>query len=538
VWERCGSRIRRCRRRGCNAGRVRVRTVYLYDAANLRSDQPFFVPSAIFLKGVVSRREVLPLIAEHLDQSTVRSTTTRQQDFLGQEQSPAATEIAVTTSQTPLDTCPKSLEDPALLSHLAQQDANIKKLFGNLDLLQWRMLALEKFMIGARTNSGSFPTDGAKHGQDLTIDSFEPTIGAGQSARSVTATVEDLRLGSEQLKQELNSIAAYVAKEGSPKATLDKALGSPSTAPSLTAKKKKSYTRRKPPTSRSSTTTAATGVVASGTHFASVDVQDDSSQIGSLAALREITTAMAQAPSICQTAISSNDLVHYGSGTECDYKAENGSPDVELTSTNRSDTTRSQPNKRRRTSGKEMSGDDAATSVYGKNEVADVAGLTSMGNHSEQQHLDSGSLILQEAVTRPSVVTLLQHAANTCQIANTELMIDPALRSTRTPTCQTLAEPGVLSSIENLPDQPRSKQTSQHPSNNGAPKYDSDQERRIKEYKARDALRKRKARAASTGKKKMVGEEKFKQEEKIRARDRMVKELMEREEMLENEGDL
>ena len=401
------------------------------------------------------------------------------------------------------------------------------------------MLALENLMIGARTNSGSFPMDGMKHGQDL-IDTFETTIGAGQSARSVATTVEDLRLENERLTQEVKSIAAHVANEGSPKAALDKAVGSASTAPSLPAKKKKPYTRRKPPTSRNSTTTtttAASGVVAPSTRLASLDDQDDSSQIGSLAALREITTAMAQALSVCQTNLST-DLVHDEFGADCDQKAENGSLDTEITLSNRYDTTRSQPNKRRRTSGKEISGDDAATSACGK-AAADVTDLASMSNHPEEQQLDTGFPILQGAATRPSIVTQLQDAANNFQIANTdELMIDPALRSTSALTSQTLSEPGVLSSIENPPDQPRSRQSSQHRSNNGPPQYDSDQERRIREYKARDALRKRKARAASTGKRKMDGEEKFKQEEKIRARDRMVKELMEREEMLENEGDL
>jgi hypothetical protein len=483
--------------------------------------------------------KVLPLIAEHLDQSTLRSTTPRLQHFDRQEQCAKASETAEATSQTPLGTYPESLEDPESLSRSAQQDMKIKKLYKDIELLQGRMLVLEQFLTGARSDPGSFLMDRMKHGQSLISDTFEAMIGAGQGARSVATTVEDPRLENVPLKQERKYIVAQVANEVSPNVALHKAVGSPSTAPSLPTKKKKPYSRRKPPTTaRNSIITAASGVVAQSTRFASIADPDDSSQIGSLAALKEITAAMAQAPSACRTTLS-NDMVHHGFGADHDQKAETGSPSAELTLGNGDDTMRSQPNKRRRTSGKEMSADDAATAVCGKNKAADVTDLASLSNHPEEQQLNIGFPILQGAATRPSIVTQLQDAANTFQIAETdELMIDPALRSTYAPTRQSLAEPGVLSSIENPPDQPRSRQSSQQRSNNGTPQYDSDQERRIREYKARDALRKRKARAASTGKKKMDGEEKFKQEEKIRARDRMVKELMEREEMLENEEDL
>ncbi len=146
---------------------------------------------------------------------------------------------------------------------------------------------------------------------------------------------------------------------------------------------------------------------------------------------------------------------------------------------------------------------------------------------------------MQETTLHPSIATQLQDAANLFNISSTdEMMIDPALRSTSVPANQTLPAPVVLSPIENPPAQRESVDPAPQKKAADGPQYDSDQERRIREYKARDALRKRKARAALIGKKKVVGEEKFKQEEKIRARDRMVRELMEREEMLENDGDL
>jgi hypothetical protein len=502
--------------------------------------------SAIFLRGVVSRREVLPLVVEHLHESTPRDTKPRPEVLDRQEQSATAIDTAEATLQTSLDTCPKSLEDPALLSRFAQQDVDIKKLSGNLELLQERMLALENLMIGGRTGSGSSSMDGMKRGQDMIIDTSETILrGALEDARSVAMTMEDLRLENEQLKQKLQSIAARVASElddVSSRDTLDKVARLPSAAPPLPAKTKKPYTRRKPLTSRKSIAMAASGLVAPVTRFASADDQLDSSQIGSLEALREITTAMAQAPSAKQTRIS-NDSLHHGFGIHCDQEPEDGSPDAAgLILGNGDDTKRSQPNKRRRTGGGELAGaGNAMTSAYGKIEAADVTDLASMSSHLEAPQLSPGFAILQGTGPRPSIVTQLQDAASAFQIASTddETMIDPALRSTCVPADQTLAKPGVLSSIENLPDQPQSRQSSQQRSNNGGtPLYDSDQERRIREYKARDALRKRKARAASTGKKKMDGEEKFKQDEKIRARDRMVKELMEREEMLENDGDL
>lgn len=483
-------------------------------------------------------------MAEHVQESMLRTTRPRLRDHDSQEQSPTASEPVQATLKTPLQTSPEGLEARAVLSRFAQQDVDIKKLSRNLESLQDRMLALEKSMIGVRADSRSSSMEGLRGGQDMFIDDFEAMHGDLKDARFVATTMEDLRLENEQLKQKLHSAAAPTVGEVndlSSKGAADKAAIFPSTAPSLPAKKKRPYTRRKPLASRNSTTPAASGLVDPDSSFASIHDQSHPSQLGSLAALKEITAAMAQAPSASQRRIS-NDPLDHGFGGHCDQNPENGSLGADLAAlSNGDDMMTSQPNKRRRIGGDLMTGgDNPAVSGSGKNEAAHVADLASTSSHPEEPRLKAEFPTLQGTRPHRSIARQLQDVAKTFEIAGTdEMVIDPALRSTCVPADHNSPVPGVLLSIENPPDQGQSRQSSQpRKSSSGTPQYDSEQERRIREYKARDALRKRKSRAASSGKKKMDGEEKFKQEEKIRARDRMVKELMEREEMLEDDGDL
>jgi hypothetical protein len=400
---------------------------------------------------------------------------------------------------------------------------DIKKVSQTLQSLQDRMLALEKSMIDIRTGSRASSLDGGRSGQDIFIENFETMLGAFKDTRSAERTMEDLRAENEQLKQRLHSVGDPTLSEvddESLRTALRMTSTVPSTAPEVPAKKKRPYTRRKAPPQR-----AAPGM----TIFTPNYDQEDPSQLGGMAALKEIAAAMAQASPTNQ-AQSSYSEVNHGSNSYFDENSANGLSDFNHAFSNSNQVATSQPTKRRRT------GEGMLKDCDERNVVTDTVGLAPKSTypdwHLEELRFAAGDSTVHRIESPHSVGKHFDIAGAD------EMMIDPELRSTSVPVNQSLPQPAVLSSIENPPDQRQTGQSAQQVKPNGTPHYDSVHEARIKEYKARDALRKRKSRAVSSEKKKIVGEDKFKKEEKIRARDRMVKELMEREEMLENDGDL
>ncbi len=430
-----------------------------------------------------------------------------------------------------------------ILSRFTQQAIEIKKLYSNLESLQDRMLVLEKSMTDIRTHPRTSSIDDLKGGQNMFIDNFEAMLGAMKDARSAAITIEGLRSENNQLKQRLSCSSAFKISETQSepsKSAVEMATGIPVTGAPDHAEKQRPHTRRKPPSPLNSTAGAASGSVAVGSGFASNQDEDDASHIDSLTALNQIAAAMAPAPSISR-AQSGASIQHFGN----DHGEELVSvlSSIDYVSAGGDDLLTTQPKKRRRTGDMIPDWEELERCATKKRTATYAPDLFSISSPEDQSQEQSGvkaeSSTMQETRLHPPIATQLQDAANSFNISSTdEMLIDPALRWTSVPANQTLPAPAVLSSIENLPAQRQPVHPVPQKKGAGGPQYDSDQERRIREYKARDALRKRKARAASIGKKKIVGEKKFKQEEKIRARDRMVRELMEREEMLENDGDL
>ncbi len=417
----------------------------------------------------------------------------------------------------------------------------IEKLSRNVEALQDRMFALEKSRIDVRTELRTSSTEGSNLGQDSLIHNFEAMLGSLKDARLAAKSMQDLRSENEQLKQRLRCVVGPTQKDiknESSRPAVGTNLSIPSAVPSNSVKKKRPYTRRKPLVLKSATP-AASDPDAS---FTSNHDQDDPLQLGSLAALQEITAAMSQALSTNQ-ARTSNGPANHGVDSHIENSV-NDLSEVNVALSNSNDITSASQKKRRR-AGDDMiqDGDQSETYQRRKKVSMDAAGPISTSSQSDRPHeeprLIAGLLTFQGTEPHQSFATQLQDAAMPFDIAGeNEMMIDPALRSTSIPPNQTFPAPNVLSSIENPPDQRQTRQSSQQEKTDGVPQYDSVHEARIRDYKARDALRKRKSRAVSSEKKKMDGEDRFKEEEKIRARDRMVKELMEREEMLENDGDL
>lgn len=429
-----------------------------------------------------------------------------------------------------------------ILSRFAIQEVNIKTLSRNLVSLQDRMLALEKAVMDVCSGLRPSSKDGSRSGQDMFIGCFETMLGAMKNARSAEMTVEDLKLENEQLKQRLTSIttpAVSVVDGESFKIPLDiipnLPIGPPAAAPSVPVKKRGPCTKRKPPGQRS--VTRATSIM---TGLASNHDDDHPTQLGSLDALKEITAAMAQAPSTAPPP-ASNSPVNYDSGSHFDEPSANDLLDAKNTSSNGNHSATSQPKKRRRTGDGTMNAvDRPGATGQEKVEIADSPPMNAYLDWRQQEsRATSKPSNLKVPQPHDSIATQLQNAATHFTIAGAdETMIDPALRCSTLSANQTPSASDVLASIENPPEQRQTRQSTQQEKKNGYEKYDSVHQERIRQYMARDALRKRKSRAESSEKKKMDWEDEFKKEEKIRARDKMVKELMEREEMLEIDGDL
>ena len=476
-----------------------------------------------------------PIITAHTQKDMLQITKSTIRGHDSPEQSPITGGSAQASPEAGTTTC-----------RFAQQDMDIKKLSRNLELLQDRMLALEKSITYRRTDSLALSMGGQRSGQDMVINNFEVMLGYLKDAQSSRRIMDSLRSENEQLKQRLNAVAAPTVGEVDDELSRS-AIGTgprvPSTTPSVPAKKKRPYTRRKPLATQKSSTLAASNSVVPDSNFACNQDRDEQVQLGSLAALNEITAAMAQDPSTRQ-AQTSNRAVSHGLSSHFDENsADDLSSDVSQVLQSENVPTTGQ-SKRRKTSDEGLV-DGNYSEIYTRKgkEATHVADLGYTSKHFDRRHEEprprAEHSTLQGTEPDQPLPIQPQDAATAFNILRTdETMIDPALRSTSIPGTQPAPVHGVLSSIRNPPNQKQTRHSAQPEKTSATPQYDSDQERRIREYKARDALRKRKSREQSAGKKKMDGEERFLREEKIRARDRMVKELMEREETLEIDGDL
>jgi hypothetical protein len=428
-------------------------------------------------------------------------------------------------------------------TRFAQQDVDIRRLSKSLDSLQDRMLALEKSMTQIRMELRASGV-GCGNGQDLVIDSFEAMLGAMKDTRYASRAMEDLRAENEELKQRLHSKLTPTTgqvEDECPTATVETAAGVASTAAPEPPKKKRAYARRKPGAHQKSVTPAASATGDPASSFCANHEQDGPSQIGGLAALDQITAAMSRTHSASPAQVLNGPENQVLPG----YPRRNfthGIPDLNQGLQDGNEPITSQPDKGPRIAEAITRDVDVAGSYArkkrksGEADTQDPAG--SQVDKGEEPRITAEQSALPGTEPLQSFATQLQNAAAPFEIAATdEMMIDPALRSATMPINPELPVSNVLSSIENPPDQRQTRKFTQE-SNTGMAVYDSVHESRIRDYKARDALRKRKSRAKTCDKKKQDGEDQFKQEEKIRARDKMVRELMEREEMLENDGDL
>lgn len=454
---------------------------------------------------------------------------------------PSCGESEPATSPKRSQTCAEVWEAQKISKRFAQQGTDIKNISKILKSLQDRMHALEKSMINAHRSFRAPSANASRMEQDVLIDNFEAIFAAIKDARGAERTMQDLRSENEQLKRRLHSAEAPISGElgdessRSADGTTSKTL----TDPSLDVRRKTPYTQRKPRATQKENTPTASDFVDPVSSFASKHDQDDASQLGSLTALKEIAAAMAQSSSMSQTQMP-NHLVQHEFGGHSDGNLASDLSHGNNAFSNENGPPPNQPKKRRRTrDGMLGDGNKSEPNAPTKN-ATDTIDSPQTRNSLDQFHKElrrtAGLSTLQgEEHHWPRS----QNEATPFEVAGTEdMMIDPTLLSTSVSDNRCLPAPDVLSSIENLPNQRQTRKIAQPEKTTWAPQYDSVHEARIREYKARDALRKRKSRAESIEKKKMVGEDKFKKEEKIRARDRMVKELMEREEMFEDDGDL
>lgn len=451
------------------------------------------------------------------NQDQVRTSQSRARDLLG----PSVLQAIVPD------------ESQTFSSRLAQQDADIEKLYQDIDLLGDKVLALERSLIELRTELRMSSMIVTGSGQDVLIDGFETMLGAMKGARSASKNLEDLRAENERLKQHLRTNSAPITDEVDRPTSETGKAEAPSAPRVAPTKKKRPYTRRKRLATQKSVTPAAIEMSDPDSSLVSNHDQEDASHLDSLAALSQITAALGEPVTANQAQIlTDNDTL--GQVTE-DNANGPSEPSHSLGNCDNQQKKRQRPRE-------EVITDGGVPGSYQRKKrtsiEADDSGSTN--NHFEQpdheQQLIASILSLPESDPHQSLPAQLHNAALDFDIATTdEMAIDPALRSTSVRSIQLQPPQNVLSSIANPPDK---KSNEQQEKTGGELQYDSIHEARIREYKARDALRKRKSRAASSEKKKMQGDDKFKQDEKIKARERMVKELMEREEMLENDDDL
>lgn len=437
-------------------------------------------------------------------------------------------------------------------NRLAQQDMQIIRLSKSLDSLQDRMLALEKSMVevrmGLRANSwNGFETEE----QELT-GHCDALLGAIRDAEEAEKAAAKLRAENEHLKQKLYSIEASSAD----KVVVDpfvtavwRVAPNSSTGAPEPAQKKRKRAKRKPAANQNSAAAAAAALEGPESSFISPTELDEASQIGGLAALEQITAAMSQTYSPSPDRVMDKPVyqqldLQAGAELSCDQ------PEVDQAFPNVGHATVA-PGKQ--STSTEMTDDGGAQREHAPKTAFTNAKDPALPGSQFNQPLEESPLGLGPCIvpwTEPQPepqqfsATQAPNAAAPFQIATTIAMIDPAPHPTSLPVIPNNPPFGVLSSIENLPDLRQTAPLLPLPpppprqDDSGKPRYDSVHESRIRDHKARDALRKRQQRARKLEKKQMEKDKQFKEEEKIRIRDRMVKELMERAETLESEGDL
>ena len=174
----------------------------------------------------------------------------------------------------------------------------MRKLSRDIVSLEDRMIALEKSMIEVRTNLRDSSTNRARSAQNLFDDSRHRFQGATEDVRVISETMEDLRSENERLRQRLRRVEEPHATTELKDPSVDAAAGIIATSASVAAtggaKKKRPYARRKPFAAAKAVTPAVADADSSLTP--NYD-QDGPSQLGSLAALNEITAAMTRANS-------------------------------------------------------------------------------------------------------------------------------------------------------------------------------------------------------------------------------------------------
>jgi hypothetical protein len=512
----------------------------------LSRESVFYDKTAIYLRDINSHEKADPAFRTQSPKKAQRSSSSLSPRLENQQDIPAAEADKRCAPQSWSLSPVGSKEAEPVPSRLRQHDIDIKQLSQKIDSLQDRMLALENSIIEVRTDLRASSLGDVRIGQDMFIENFQAIFAAMKDARSANKAMEELRSENESLKQELRSIPAPAAAEIR-QASLESPFSEAAKAPFLAApapvKRKRPYTRRKPLVLHKAATPAATDMNDADSSFTSQhDIDDPPTPVG-LAALNQITAAMAQNYSNSQSQ-TLNDLADHESGSYTDDKLTNGNAILNHNLGDGADLPMVPPRKRRK-SHEEVIGDCGVAGRRGREKGNQRNADGSLTPNScpnqpfEEQRPIAEPMFLQKAEpAQPRAAQLKDGAAHFDMADVDDTVIDPALRSTSVTSRPPLPAPNVLWSIENPPEQRQARQSIQQEKTDSASQYDSIHEARIREYKARDALRKRKTRVISTEKKKMDGEDKFKQEEKIRARDRMVKELMEREEMLDNDGDL
>lgn len=213
------------------------------DCLDLVHEYVVYYEKAICLRSSDSHEYVVPVITDHNDKNMPQNAKfpVREQD--GQGQSPLASGPVRPASQTSSQTIAESHDPRTILSSVAQQEVDIKKLSQSLKSLQDRMFALERRDLRAS------PKDSLRMEQDMFIDNFEAMLGALKETRSAGRTMEELRSENELLKRRLHAITApngSDADEDSSSIAAGTAVKLPSTAPSIPVKKKRQYVRRKP----------------------------------------------------------------------------------------------------------------------------------------------------------------------------------------------------------------------------------------------------------------------------------------------------
>jgi hypothetical protein len=484
VCSGCGRVLGQYCRAALGAGAEWFMYVYVFQTQNSirlirrnRRGKLFYDQTASYLKDVNLQQQVRPAIIVANDHKpTRRNAKSPSAHHKGQEQqSPGANGVYRSNNQLSLCAASEMEENQTMPSLLAQQDVVIKRLSSSLDSLQNRVLALEKAMFDVRTELRVSKNNTLAYSRDTFVDNLQVMIAAVKDAGPRSQELDGLRIENNTLKRQLQSMPMLI--EALPEDTR-----SPSEAPMA----------------------AKIGAIS---HPESARKKRLYAKRKSSALQKALTPSASEQGD--QRSMSATPRGTYDDDTQLDGLTALREISAAMYDEAPLETTQSRKRLRR-----------------------SCAGSDSIDKTLQSQ--SQGSALIDESLPESIIAAVLEDAALASDTANgADNMIDPALRSSHVPDPSL----SVLSSIENPPAPRRTRQSTQ-PAMNTTTKYDEVHEARIREYKARDALRKRNSRAKSSDKKRKDGDEQFKQDEKIKARDRMVQELMEREEMLENDGDL